>query len=228
MDHIVLAVNSITHILSVSTDSPLTQIDQNYTDVTVTLPEGFEDHSVRLDFEIAIRDANGRNYYPYKYMDKDTEGDLIPYVIPTGLLLACIGGKLPIRVFLKSGDVGFATVNTINIPISFAISAEAGIGDWSNTDYEKAFVKAEFDEDSQIVTLTSVDKSTFIFPVIRHVFEQTSPSATWTITHNLGRDVQVETIDTSGTTMVGEISRPSVNQVVVTFNGATAGKAIVI
>jgi hypothetical protein len=63
---------------------------------------------------------------------------------------------------------------------------------------------------------------------IRYIFEQTSPSATWTITHNLGRDVQVETIDTSGTTMVGEISRPSVNQVVVTFNGATAGKAIII
>ncbi|MFA6719736.1 MAG: hypothetical protein WCS15_11690 [Prevotella sp.] len=62
----------------------------------------------------------------------------------------------------------------------------------------------------------------------RQVYEQLSPSVVWTITHNLGRDVQVETIDTSGTTMVGEISRPSINQVVVTFNGATAGKAILI
>lgn len=56
-------------------------------------------------------------------------------------------------------------------------------------------------------------------------FEQTSPSDSWLINHNLGFRPSVDLFTTGGMEMLGEVVHISVNQTVVNFNGAIAGFA---
>lgn len=62
----------------------------------------------------------------------------------------------------------------------------------------------------------------------QYVHTQSNPSATWTINHNLGRYVVAEVIDTSGTVVIGAVTSPTINQTIIYFNSAMAGKAILI
>ncbi len=54
---------------------------------------------------------------------------------------------------------------------------------------------------------------------------QGSPSATWTINHNLGRKPIVTLLTTGGVAFEGQITHVSVNQCVVNLAAATAGTA---
>lgn len=57
--------------------------------------------------------------------------------------------------------------------------------------------------------------------------EQVSPSATWTINHNLGaKPAAVTVFDTSGQQWVGDVTHPTANQTVITFAAGFAGVAI--
>lgn len=58
------------------------------------------------------------------------------------------------------------------------------------------------------------------------IFMQGTAAAIWTIDHNLGRYPQVTTIGSDGILMTGEVTWPTLNQVVVTFTPASAGKAV--
>lgn len=58
-----------------------------------------------------------------------------------------------------------------------------------------------------------------------YVHTQSAPASTWTINHNLGYRPSVELLDAGGQEIDGAISHPTVNQVVATFNPATAGSA---
>lgn len=58
-----------------------------------------------------------------------------------------------------------------------------------------------------------------------YVHNQVTPSASWTITHNLGKMPSVTIVDSADTEVEGDIQYTSVNQVVVTFSGAFSGKA---
>ena len=60
------------------------------------------------------------------------------------------------------------------------------------------------------------------------VHDQGSASATWTINHNQGRYPSVDIIDSSGNNVIGDIKHNSVNQLVLTFDNAFAGKAIIV
>jgi len=60
------------------------------------------------------------------------------------------------------------------------------------------------------------------------VFDQSSSASTWTINHNQGRYPSVDVLDSAGTHVIGDISYTSLDQVVVTFENAFAGKAIII
>jgi hypothetical protein len=58
------------------------------------------------------------------------------------------------------------------------------------------------------------------------IFMQGTAAAIWTIDHNLGRYPQVTTIGSDGILMTGEVTWPTLNQVVITFTPASAGKAV--
>jgi hypothetical protein len=57
---------------------------------------------------------------------------------------------------------------------------------------------------------------------------QGSASASWTITHNLGRKVQVTLFTVGGVEMLGDITHTSTNVATVTFVSAVAGSALVL
>src|SRR4051794_35319013 len=58
-----------------------------------------------------------------------------------------------------------------------------------------------------------------------YVFTQGSPSASWTITHNLGYYPAVTVVDSSGNEVEGSVQYLSINQVRVTFSAAFSGSA---
>jgi len=60
------------------------------------------------------------------------------------------------------------------------------------------------------------------------LFEQAISASTWTINHNQGRYPSIDVIDSAGTHVIGDISYTSLNQAVVTFDNAFAGKAIIV
>jgi len=60
------------------------------------------------------------------------------------------------------------------------------------------------------------------------VHDQSSASATWTITHNQGRYPTVDIIDSAGNHVIGDIRHNSTNQLVATFDNAFAGKAVIV
>jgi hypothetical protein len=58
-----------------------------------------------------------------------------------------------------------------------------------------------------------------------YVYVQVAPSAVWTITHPLGYMPAVDTVDTSGEQIVGDVRKPSPTQVIVTFLVPVSGYA---
>jgi hypothetical protein len=58
-----------------------------------------------------------------------------------------------------------------------------------------------------------------------YVHYQNSPSATWTIIHNLGKKPSVTVVDSADEIVYGEVQYDSDNQVTLTFAGAFSGKA---
>ena len=58
-----------------------------------------------------------------------------------------------------------------------------------------------------------------------YVHEQSSPSTTWTVNHNLNKRVSVSVVDSAGTVIICDVRYVSDNQVVLTFDAATSGNA---
>jgi hypothetical protein len=63
---------------------------------------------------------------------------------------------------------------------------------------------------------------------IFYVHTQGSPSATWTINHNLNGNPTAVVLDSAGTQCEGTFSYPTLNRMVITFTGAFSGTAYVI
>jgi hypothetical protein len=59
----------------------------------------------------------------------------------------------------------------------------------------------------------------------RYVHTQGSAATTWTITHTLGGRPSVTVVDSTGTTVVGDVQYNSDTQVTVTFSAAFSGSA---
>jgi len=57
------------------------------------------------------------------------------------------------------------------------------------------------------------------------VYNQATPAATWTITHNLNRYPAVSVVDTGGSVVEPDVRYTDANALVVTFGSATSGKA---
>ena len=58
-----------------------------------------------------------------------------------------------------------------------------------------------------------------------YVFNQGSPSNTWTINHGLDFVPNITVVDSAGSVVEGDYSYPNENTVIATFIGAFAGKA---
>ena len=58
-----------------------------------------------------------------------------------------------------------------------------------------------------------------------YVFNQGSPSSTWTINHGLDFVPNITVVDSAGSVVEGDYSYPNENTVIATFAGAFAGKA---
>ena len=58
-----------------------------------------------------------------------------------------------------------------------------------------------------------------------YVYEQATPSAEWTVTHNLRKHPSIEVVDSAGTVVIGEYDYIDLNNVRLIFGGAFAGKA---
>lgn len=54
---------------------------------------------------------------------------------------------------------------------------------------------------------------------------QSSPAATWTVTHNLGFRPLVGVLDSGGSQVFGEVIHDSANQLRILFSTAFSGKA---
>jgi hypothetical protein len=63
---------------------------------------------------------------------------------------------------------------------------------------------------------------------IFYVHTQGSPSAVWTINHNLGGQPTAVVLDSAGTQCEGTFSYPTINQMVITFTAAFSGTAYVV
>jgi hypothetical protein len=59
------------------------------------------------------------------------------------------------------------------------------------------------------------------------VYTQASPSAVWTINHNLNKYPSVTIVDSADNMVFGEVFYNSLNQVTLTFAGAFSGKAFI-
>ena len=67
----------------------------------------------------------------------------------------------------------------------------------------------------------------FLFSLVGGQFthDQMTPSAVWTITHNLGFFPNVTAFDSAGTEIIGQIDHVSQNSMTITFSSSNAGKA---
>lgn len=60
---------------------------------------------------------------------------------------------------------------------------------------------------------------------LHYAHEQSVASAMWTVNHSLGKFPSVTVVDSSGREVEGDVSHTNVNQTVLTFGAAFAGKA---
>lgn len=58
-----------------------------------------------------------------------------------------------------------------------------------------------------------------------YVHDQSSASSSWVVTHNLNKRPSVSVVDSAGTQIICEVHYDSDNQVTLTFDDSTAGKA---
>lgn len=55
---------------------------------------------------------------------------------------------------------------------------------------------------------------------------QSTPLDTWIVTHNMAKFPAVQVVDSAGTEVIGNLTHTSINECVLTFNGAFSGSAI--
>ena len=58
-----------------------------------------------------------------------------------------------------------------------------------------------------------------------YIHVQNTPSATWTVPHNLGKKPSVVIVDSADDVVYGEITYTDDNNITLTFSGAFSGKA---
>ena len=75
------------------------------------------------------------------------------------------------------------------------------------------------------VKITEMPDGTYDIATETFEFEQGEASDTWVIEHNLNKFPTVMTVDSAGRQFQAEVIYDSLNQVTISINGATKGKA---
>ena len=78
-------------------------------------------------------------------------------------------------------------------------------------------VDAEARQEIQDIVVHGGDKT--------YTYEQSTPSALWTVNHNLNKIPAITVIDSAGNEVVGNYNHTDENNTVLEFSGAFAGKA---
>jgi archaellum component FlaF (FlaF/FlaG flagellin family) len=60
-----------------------------------------------------------------------------------------------------------------------------------------------------------------------YLHDQQIASASWTITHNLGKFASINIVDTANEEVIGDVTYNSINQITVTFSAPVSGKAYI-
>jgi len=60
---------------------------------------------------------------------------------------------------------------------------------------------------------------------LTYVFTQLSPSATWNVAHNLGKNPSVSVVDSGGTELLVTVLYIDANNLTLSFGSPTSGKA---
>jgi hypothetical protein len=58
-----------------------------------------------------------------------------------------------------------------------------------------------------------------------YIYYQSSPATVWTIVHNLGKHPSVTVVDSGGSWVIGDVSYPALETVVVSFSSGFSGTA---
>ena len=58
-----------------------------------------------------------------------------------------------------------------------------------------------------------------------YIHNQSTPSSTWVINHNLNKNPSITVVDSGGSEVEGAVTINSLNQITITFCGAFSGKA---
>lgn len=81
-------------------------------------------------------------------------------------------------------------------------------------------------ETLETISLTTRDGQSFSASFsYAYIHNQTIASASWQITHNLGRFPSVTIVDSANSEVIGEVAYNSNNQLTVSFSAAFSGKA---
>ena len=72
---------------------------------------------------------------------------------------------------------------------------------------------------------TGAQLTTLLSSAGTYVFNQATPLASWTITHDLNRYPSATVVDSSGSMVEGDVVYNSSNQVTLSFGGAFSGVA---
>lgn len=95
---------------------------------------------------------------------------------------------------------------------------------WIGSDGDNSLITKNFSPDS----LAEYYNSNGIIDGDKNfVFTQSSASSTWVINHSLGKLPSVTVVDSSGNTVVGDITYNNNNQLTLTFSAAFTGTAYI-
>lgn len=97
--------------------------------------------------------------------------------------------------------------------------SENGIG----TLYHDRLTHREYPDQHPISAITNLQE--ILNKIWTFTYEQATASDTWEIQHNLGRNPSVVIVDSGGNVFYPAVQYIDENNIVVTMNGATTGKA---
>lgn len=115
-------------------------------------------------------------------------------------------------------DTHTVEVRTAETPVSVNVSASMVIRDHNQ------LLGRSLADQHPMSAITGLEQA-LVDVAKTFIFEQATASDTWEIEHNLGKYPSVTIVDTAGNTFFPAVQYIDENNIVVTMNGATSGKA---
>lgn len=148
--------------------------------------------------------------------------------IPTPIAEGVYGSGTEIPVLHFNDEGLIIGVTTENITFSIDNLPDSGVtaGSYGSVSGDTITIP-EITVNSKGVITEVVDRSIDLTSKLdkNFVFDQSTPSATWNIVHNLNKYPSVTVIDSANNMVIGEVHYPSINEVVIIFSGGFSGKA---